>query len=84
MVRWYHQLKGCESEQPLETGKDRGAWRAAVRGSQRNATQWPNNNSLTLLLADTWFVPQLGPSRHSCSKLLMQAFLWTQAFVYFG
>ena len=35
MVGWHHQLNGHEFEQTLKTVKDREAWRAAVRGSQR-------------------------------------------------
>ena len=35
MVGWHHRLNGYEFEQTPERVKDREAWCAAVRGSQR-------------------------------------------------
>ena len=36
LVGWHQQLNGREFEQALGGGEGRGAWRAAVQGSQRD------------------------------------------------
>ena len=41
MVRWHHGLNGHEFEQTPEIVKDRGVWRAAVQGSQRDGHNLP-------------------------------------------
>ena len=35
---WHHRLNGHESEQTLEDGEGRGAWRAAVHGVAKSQT----------------------------------------------
>ena len=36
---WHHRLNGHKSEQTLEDGEGRGAWRAAVHGVAKSQTQ---------------------------------------------
>ena len=42
MVGWHHWLNGHESEQTLETVKDREAWHAAVHGVTKSWTRLSN------------------------------------------
>ena len=38
MVRWHHQLNGCEFEQIMEDSEDVEAWNAAVHGVAKSWT----------------------------------------------
>ena len=53
MVRWYHQFKGQESEQPLGDNKGQGSLACcSPRGRKEPDTTWQmnNNNNLFMLL----------------------------------
>ena len=70
-----------------EIVKDREAWRAAVHGAQRR-TQLSDRTTAISPFASRW-TPGFSPPGVAlldpvAVNILIQAFLWTQAFVYFG
>ena len=68
MVGWHHGLSGHESEQVQEMVKDRGTWRAGVRGFAESDTSKRLNNDMQ---GATWSVLLSPHQRMATTKMAL-------------